>query len=247
MWSGWTIVQPSHSSAGAPDPPEPERHPIWPVGADRPAERPAAETVAAIFCGMSESDPKADLRRYLQVARDTLVWKLEGLSEYDARRPMVPTGTNLLGLVKHVASVEAGYFGETFGRPFLEPHPWLDEGAEPNADMWATADESREQIVGLYHRVWTRSDATIDALALDAVGKVPWWPQERREVTLHQILVHVIAETQRHAGHADIIRELIDGAVGLRQDNDNMALGDEAWWERYRSRLEHAAREAGSA
>jgi uncharacterized damage-inducible protein DinB len=196
---------------------------------------------------MSESDPKSDLRRYLQIAREALVWKLEGLSEYDARRPAVPTGTNLLGLVKHVASVEAGYFGETFDRPLLEPHPWLDEGAEPNADMWATAEESREQIVGLYHRVWTHSDATIDALALDAVGKVPWWPPHRREVTLHQILVHVIAETHRHAGHADIVRELIDGAVGLREDNDNMAPGDQAWWERYRSRLEDAARKAGSA
>jgi hypothetical protein len=52
-----------------------------------------------------------------RAAREALVWKLDGLSEYDARRPMVPTGTNLLGLVKHVASVEAGYFGETFDRP----------------------------------------------------------------------------------------------------------------------------------
>ena len=196
---------------------------------------------------MSESDAKADLRRYLQVARDALVWKLEGLSEYDARRPMVPTGTNLLGLVKHMAGIEAGYFGETFGRPFLEPLPWLAESAEPNADMWATAEESLEQIVGLYHRVWTGSDATIEALALDAVGEVPWWPRERRQVTLHRILVHVIAETHRHAGHADIVRELIDGAVGLRDDNDNMAPGDQAWWQRYRSRLEHAARKAGSA
>jgi uncharacterized damage-inducible protein DinB len=196
---------------------------------------------------MSESDPKADLRRYLQLARDALVWKLEGLSEYDARRPMVPTGTNLLGLVKHMAGIEAGYFGETFGRAFLEPLPWLAESAEPNADMWATAEESLEQIVGLYHRVWTGSDATIEALALDAVGEVPWWPRERRQVTLHRILVHVIAETHRHAGHADIVRELIDGAVGLRDDNDNMAPGDQAWWQRYRSRLEHAARKAGSA
>jgi hypothetical protein len=146
-----------------------------------------------------------------------------------------------------VASVEAGYFGETFGRPFPEPLPWLDEGAEPNADMWATAEESREQIVGLYHRVWVHSDATIDTLALDAVGKVPWWPRERREVTLERILVHMIAETHRHAGHADIVRELIDGAVGLREGNDNMAPGDQAWWERYRNRLERAAREAGSA
>jgi uncharacterized damage-inducible protein DinB len=199
-----------------------------------------------MLSGMSGSDPKADLRRYLQAAREALLWKLEGLSDYDVRRPLVPTGTNLLGLVKHLASVEAGYFGATFGRPFDEPLPWLDDGAGPNADMWATADESREQIVGLYHRVWAHSDATIDALALDAIGRVPWWPPDRSEVTLHRILVHMIAETDRHAGHADIVRELIDGAAGLRDGNDNMVPGDQAWWEGYRSRLERVAREAAS-
>jgi hypothetical protein len=197
-----------------------------------------------MLSAMAGSDPKADLRRYLQAAREALLWKLDGLSEYDVRRPMVPTGTNLLGLVKHVASVEAGYFGATFGRPFDEPLPWLDDNAEPNADMWATTEESREQIVGLYHRVWAHSDATIDALALDAIGHVPWWPRDRNEVTLHRILVHMISETDRHAGHADIVRELIDGAAGLRKDNDNMAPGDQAWWESYRSRLERVAQDA---
>ena len=195
---------------------------------------------------MNGSDPKADLRRYLQAGREALLWKLDGLSAYDVRRPMVPTGTNLLGLIKHVASVEAGYFGATFSRPFPEPLPWIDVGAEPNADMWATAEESREQIVGLYHRVWAHSDATIEALSLDAIGKVPWWPPEDHEVTLHRILVHVIAETHRHAGHADIVRELIDGAAGFRQGNDNLPPGDRAWWESYRGRLEQVAREAGS-
>jgi len=196
---------------------------------------------------MTRSDPKAELRRYLQVGREALLWKLDGLSEYDVRRPLVPTGTNLLGIVKHVASVEAGYFGETFDRPFQEPLPWFDDDAEPNADMWATAEESREQIVGLYHRVWAHSDATIEALPLDAIGHVPWWPPDHNEVTLHRILAHMIAETHRHAGHADIVRELVDGAVGLRADNDNMAPGDRAWWDSYRSRLEHVAKEAGPA
>jgi uncharacterized damage-inducible protein DinB len=194
---------------------------------------------------MTRPDPKADLQRYLQVARDAMLWKLEGASEYDVRRPLTPTGTNLLGLVKHLASVEAGYLGATFDRPFPEPLPWWDDDAEPNADMWATPEESREQIVGLYHRAWAHSDATIDALALDASGQVPWWPEERREVTLHRVLVHLIAETDRHVGQADIVRELIDGTVGLRADNDNMAPGDGAWWESYRSRLEQVAREAG--
>src|SRR4051812_13112226 len=125
-----------------------------------------------MLSGMSGSDPKADLRRYLQRARDSLLGKLDGLSEYDVRRPLVPTGTNLLGLVKHGASGEAGSLGETFGRPFDEPLPWLDDGAEPNADMWATAEESRAQIVDLYRRVSAHSDATIDALPLDAIGQV---------------------------------------------------------------------------
>jgi len=194
---------------------------------------------------MATSDPKADLHRYLQIAREALLWKLDGLSDYDVRRPMVPTGTNLLGLVKHVASVEIGYFGETFGRPFAEPLPWFDEDAEPNADMWATPEESREQITDLYRRAWAHSDATIDALALADIGHVPWWPDDRSEVTLHRILVHMIAETDRHTGQADIVRELIDGAAGLRVDNDNLPTVEPTWWEDYRNRLELAARQAG--
>lgn len=194
---------------------------------------------------MAGSDPRADLHRYLQAAREALLWKLEGLSEYDIRRPLTPTGTNLLGLIKHVAGVELGYFGATFGRPSDEALPWYADDAAPNADMWATATESPEQIIGLYHRAWVHSDATIDALALDAPGRVPQWPADRTEVTLHRILVHVIAETPRHAGHADIVRELIDGAVGMRADNDNMPAGDQAWWADHRSRVERAAREAG--
>src|SRR5919206_1989946 len=115
---------------------------------------------------MSEEDLKAELRRYLQISRDALLWKLEGLGEYDVRRPLVPTGTNLLGIVKHVASVEAGYLGETFGRPFPEPLPWLAPDAEPNADLWAPPSQSRSEITDLYRRVWAHSDATVEALSL---------------------------------------------------------------------------------
>jgi len=193
---------------------------------------------------MTTRDPKNDLHRYLQSARDALLWKLDGLCEYEIRRPLTPTGTNLLGLVKHLAGVEAGYFGETFGRPFGEPMPWMEDDAEDNADMWATADESRDDIVELYRRVWQHADATIAALALDATGHVRWWPDERSEVTLHQILVHVIAETNRHAGHADIVRELIDGAAGVRDGGLNLPSHDQQWWEDYRNRLEETARRA---
>jgi uncharacterized damage-inducible protein DinB len=195
---------------------------------------------------MNESDQKADLQRYLQIGRDAVLWKLDGLSEYNVRRPMTPTGTNLLGLVKHLATMELGYFGQVFGRPADEPMPWMAEGADINADMWATAEESREQIVGLYRRACAHSDATIDALDLDSAGQVPWWQEGRRDVTLRRILVHMISETDRHAGHADIVREMIDGAAGLRQDNSNLAPGDQAWWESYRDQLERIAREAGS-
>jgi catechol 2,3-dioxygenase-like lactoylglutathione lyase family enzyme len=144
-------------------------------------------------------------------------------------------------LVKHVASVEVGYLGEVFGRPFREPLPWFDPGAEPNADMWATPEESRADVLGLFDRVRAHTDATIEALPLDARGVVPWWPAERREVTLHRVLVHLIAEEHRHAGHADLVRELVDGAAGVRRDNANLPDGDAGWWARYLERVSAAA------
>jgi hypothetical protein len=112
--------------------------------------------------------------------------------------------------------------------------------------MWATADESREYIVGLYRKAWVHAGATFDALDLDATGQVPWWG-DRGDVTLHQILAHVIAETSRHAGHADIVRELIDGATGFQDSNDNLPPGDEAWWANYRNQVEQAAKAAQAA
>jgi uncharacterized damage-inducible protein DinB len=191
------------------------------------------------------TDAKGDLRRYLQVGRDALVWKLDGLGEYDVRRPLTPTGTNLLGLLKHLAYVEMGYFGPTFGRPVPEVDPWLADDLELNADMWATADESRDDILALYRRAWAVTDATVEELPLDAPGSVPWWAPAKQAVTLHQILIHVIAETNRHAGHADIVRELVDGASGLSNGNDNLPGGvDAAWWAGYRDRLEATARHA---
>lgn len=173
---------------------------------------------------------KQTLIDYLQHNRDALVWKLDGLTEYDVRRPLTPTGTNLLGLVKHLASIELGYFGDTFGRPSGIPLPWFAPGAEPNADMFATAAESRAEILDLYHRAWAHAAGTFEVLELTDLGRVPWWPPERAEVPLHRIMVHVIAETARHAGHADIVRELIDGAAGYRRDNDNLADLDAPGW-----------------
>ena len=193
---------------------------------------------------MSAPGPKDVLQRYLTQGREAVLWKLEGVGEYDARRPLTPTGTNLLGLVKHLAIVEAGYFGEVFGRPFAGTADWSTDHPEPDADLWATAEESREEIVGLYRRAIEHSDTTIRELDLDAPGRVPHWPAERAEVTLHQILVHMATETHRHAGHADVARELVDGVVGLRRENDNMAGLAAAQRLGHRERLERVARRA---
>ena len=185
---------------------------------------------------------KEQLHRYLATARETMVWKLEGLSEYDIRRPLTPTGTNLLGLVKHLATAESWYFGQVFGRPF-EPHlPWWDDDQPENADLWATASESRAYILDTYRAAMAHADATIAELDLDAPGHASWWPQP--DVTLHSVLVHVLAETSRHAGHADILREQLDGSTGFRPDNANVPDHDEQWWADYRAQVEAAARAA---
>ena len=189
-------------------------------------------------------DDKATLLNYLRTRRADLLGKVEGLSEYDARRPLTPTGTNLLGLVKHVASVELGYFGETFGRPSERGLPWYEVAAEPDADMWVPATESRAEILELHHYSAKHSDATIEELPLDAPGVVPWWSEEKKNVTLHQILVHMCVETARHAGHADIIRELIDGQAGQRPNDPNIPERTSEELAAHRYRIEEAALEA---
>jgi uncharacterized damage-inducible protein DinB len=192
-------------------------------------------------------DTKATLHRYLKLRRDDLLRKLDGLDEYDVRRPMTPTGTNLLGLVKHVASIELGYFGETFGRRADRVLPWFEPGAEANADMWVPADETRESIIDLHHYAGAHADATIDELPLDARGEVPWWPAERRVVTLHRILVHMCVERAHHVGHADVVRELIDGGVGRGPDDPNLPFKTPEEWAAYRERIEASARQAASS
>jgi hypothetical protein len=195
---------------------------------------------------MIDEFAKEYLHGDLRWIREALLWKLDGLSEYDVRRPLTPTGTNLLGLVKHLTTTEAWYLGEIFGRPFLEPVPrWDDDEAALSANMWATADETRADIIGRYRRVWEHSDATIDALAIDAPGHVPWWP--RPNVKLFNVLVHVLTETTRHAGHADILREQIDGVTGVSAGDSDELGRDAAFWEGRRAEIEEAAQTAGAA
>jgi uncharacterized damage-inducible protein DinB len=187
------------------------------------------------------NDTKYVLHRYLNAAQQALLWKLEDLPEHEIRRPLVPSGTNLLGLVKHTAAVAAEYFGFVVGRPFpSDPILAALDDAPDNADMWATADESRAAIVDLYERVWRHANDTIGALDLGAPGHVPWWG-ERGDTTLGTLMVHMIAEVNRHAGHADVVRELIDGGIGLRAGNGNVPDHDAEWWETYRSQLDDVA------
>lgn len=173
-----------------------------------------------------------------------MLWKLDGLTEYDRRRPLVPTGTNLLGLVRHVATIETGYFGLVFGRPFPEALPWMEDG-EPNGDLWVRAGESSQGVVAFCRRAWAHADATIEELAIDAVGEVPWWPEGDRELSLHRALVHVLTDVYRHASHADVLRESIDGAVGMDRRWSNLPAGDQPWWADHRAKVEAAARQAG--
>jgi len=148
-----------------------------------------------------------------------------------------------------------------FGRPFPERLPWRDDDADERADdaklaalvdhklrladMWATEDESRGEIVDRYRRMWAHSDATIAALDIDAPGHVAWWP--RPNVKLFNILVHVLNETNRHAGHADILREQLDGAVGTEAGSTPLHGRDTTFWENHRAKVERAARTAGPA
>lgn len=192
---------------------------------------------------MIDEFAKDNLHGRLRRDREALLWKLDGLSEYDARRPLTVTGSNLLGLVKHVAGVEARYFGEVFARPFPEPLPrWQDHDG---SDLWATEGETRDQIIEFYRRTREHSDATINELPLDAPGHVPWWPAPHSHTNLFAVMVHVLGETNRHAGHADILRESVDGRTGMRPEHE-MQIDEEAR-AAYYAKIEQAARSAASA
>ena len=181
---------------------------------------------------------KDALLRYLRAAREAVLWKTEGLSERDLRLPRTATGTSLVGIVKHCLNIEAGYFGPTFGRvpPMAsELIPFAAYESDPQVDWYATEDESTAALVDLYRRVGEYADATVEELPLDTLGRVPWWPPDRGEVTLHRIALHVIEDVARHAGHADILREQIDGATGLNTTNSNLPDGVD--WPAYVARL----------
>jgi hypothetical protein len=175
-------------------------------------------------------NPKEAMHNYLRGARSGMLARIDDLSEYDRRRPMTPTGTNLLGLVKHLTFYESYYLGGVFGREPEWTLPWIeDDSIWQGADMWATPDESTAYLLGRYRAACAHADATIAALDLNAPATVPWWNEAKRDTTLCVLITHMIAETSQHLGHADIIREQIDGRTG----SDPMEMGDAAWWQAY--------------
>lgn len=184
------------------------------------------------------SDLKTELLRVLQGRRAIMLAKLDGLSEYDRRRPLTATGTNLLGLVKHLAGLEYGYLGQSFGRPAPEFPSWFRDDPWAEIDMWALPEESSAYITGVYRQACGHADATVSALDLDSPGRVAHWAEHERDTTLGVLLIRMVGETAQHAGHADIVRELIDGRVGSPQDP---VLGDAAFWQEYTSRIQAAA------
>lgn len=195
------------------------------------------------------TSPTTDLLDYLQSARQAVVWKVQGLDDYDARRPLTPTGTNLLGLIKHLTGVELLYFGWVLGREVPDPPAWLAEVAELFADRWAKPDETGAQIIDGYRRAWTLTEAAVREAAPDTTGFAPWLPEPN--ISLGRILVHVLSETERHAGQADIVREFIDGSVGRFDGDDQLdntgqdrAPADDVGWRVYRDQVETAAQKA---
>jgi uncharacterized damage-inducible protein DinB len=183
------------------------------------------------------ADLKEELHRKLQAAREELLSRLEDLGEYDLRRPMTPTGTNLLGLVKHLAGLEYTYLGESLGRPAPETMSWIEDGSIwENADMWARPDESSEYLIRLYRRACAHADLAVAGLHLESPASVAHWPQDRRDTTLGVLLIRMVAETAQHAGHADIIRELIDGRAGAGDE-----AFDEPYWRNYLAQVQAAA------
>ena len=150
---------------------------------------------------------KESLKSALDRHRDVVLWKLQGLDEEQARRAMTPSGTSLLGLTKHLAAVEYSWFCETFGRE-TEPLPFDDD--DPDADLRVEPGETTDGIVAFYGRARAAADEVIDELDLEARGTA--W--HGATVTLRWVLIHMVEETARHAGHMDVVRELIDGATG---------------------------------
>jgi hypothetical protein len=186
---------------------------------------------------LATGSEKQLLHAHLRINREVLLWKLEGLSDQEIRRPMTPTGTNLVGLVKHMTGVEGAYLCDAFDRP----RPALTwETAEDAAlgefsDMYATPEETTEGLISDYRAAMSAADRTVEDLELDTLGRHPVLGVT---INMRWMLIAVLQDTLRHAGHADIVRELIDGTAGHRPSHPNvLPPEDTAHREQYLARI----------
>lgn len=155
------------------------------------------------------AEPVEMVSAFLDFLRATLLWKIEGLSDEELRRSMTRSGVSLLGIVKHSTTVERFWFQRVF-RGEDEPDPWRE--GDPDADWRIEPGETTAQIVELYRAETERSRANVAGQAWAARAAGPPWPGQTQ--TLGWILTHMVEEVARHCGHADLLRESIDGATG---------------------------------
>jgi uncharacterized damage-inducible protein DinB len=152
-------------------------------------------------------EEKESLVVSLERHREVVRWKTAGLTDEQLRQPLTPSGLTLLGLVKHLAAMEYGWFCVTFDRK-TEPLP-LDEN-DVNADLRIEPGETTAGIFAFYDRACDAADAVIEELPLDATGTA-WFGET---VSMRWVLIHMLEEVARHAGHVDVMREQLDGLVG---------------------------------
>ena len=169
-----------------------------------------------------ENDRGAQLREYLNDAREAILWKCEGLSDAQARTPLTPTGTHVMGLLLHLAVTESQYFISCLGREIENPTiRGVIEAEESQADFLPPPNMTLVDALEIYRETTVAADAVLDELELDSPAVVPWWIKHRH-TTVERLLVHMIAECHRHAGHLDIVREQLDGFIGLRPSAPNI-------------------------
>ena len=156
------------------------------------------------------ADERTTLEVFLDYYREAVKGKVRGLSDEDARRQLVPSATTLLGLIKHLCRVEVSWFQHRLAQIPSEELPalrWIDQ---PDGDFRIAPEETVETLLAQYEEQCAVSRETAARFELDDAVPHP----VLGEVSLRWIYVHMIEETARHAGHADILREQLDGSTG---------------------------------
>jgi hypothetical protein len=158
------------------------------------------------------------LRGFLTYHRDTFRWKTEGLNQEQLATPLPPSTMTLGGMMKHLVVVESGWFSEDFrGDPLMAPFDTAPWDEDRDWEWHTAAQDTPEQLRAWFDDAVTRSDRIIDeALVRDGLDQLSVATHRRsgERYSLHWILVHMIEEYARHNGHADLIRESIDGSTG---------------------------------